>query len=438
MAIKHNRLRAGGFIISEEGSLSRDGGYLAEGENLDAGTLLEENDDGDLIAWTAGDNSVVGILFDGADARTGRVQVALVARFAVVSLDSLTYPEGMAATARDALAAIRIIVLADHALADTGRGGGEPVWLPEGAVVFSDFAADHHYAGGEEVTLIDLWEENLDWSVWNPALIVPGEGIAADPNDAAPTMKRTYSAPILAGNDFYIKLTGLVDSNIHYEIAATELPNYSRHRQVKPAQNASANHSTYDYNDFSGHSGDASSYAATPNICCVVAITSSTMRVCQNGGDVQEYEVSTDGDPLTDLCLGILNSDNSRLKSAAYWSGVPSDATMRALALVGAASPPVNVTPLTILDNIINALIDVPSVWSGNPLPPPPPDYLFTYQWYLDGLAIEGATSGDGYSYQLGDEGKSLTLVETATNPSGSVDVTSSNAVIVPAPPPPE
>lgn len=126
MVTKRDRVHVGGFIISEEGSVSRDSGYLAEGENLDAGTLLEENDDGDLVAWTAGDNPVVGILFASTNATVGRTQVATVARIAVVSLDGLSYPEGLAATTRDALANLRIVVLSDDDITDTGEEDSTP------------------------------------------------------------------------------------------------------------------------------------------------------------------------------------------------------------------------------------------------------------------------------------------------------------------------
>lgn len=124
MATKRDRVHAGGFIISEDGPVSRDSGYLAAGENLEAGTLLEENDDGDLIAWTAGDNPIAGLLYASTDARAARKAVATVARAAVVSLDGLTYPEGLAGTSRDALAELGIIVSSDDLIVDTGGGGG--------------------------------------------------------------------------------------------------------------------------------------------------------------------------------------------------------------------------------------------------------------------------------------------------------------------------
>jgi hypothetical protein len=124
--------RPGAFLIAEEpGAISRDNGWLAEGENRQAGTLLAENDDGDLVAWESG--ACAGILFAGTDARLARQQVAIISRLAVVNFELLAYGAAEEADARDALAAIRIEVLADHPIAATGGGGGGDWLLATGA-----------------------------------------------------------------------------------------------------------------------------------------------------------------------------------------------------------------------------------------------------------------------------------------------------------------
>jgi|GEM_PF-6388859 len=124
MASRRQTTRPGAFLISEEpGAISRDAAWLAEGENLPAGTLLAIGEDDDLVEWESGD--CAGILFSGADARLARQRVTLVKRLATVNLELLAFGEAEEADVRDALAALRIVVLADHSISPGGGGGGE-------------------------------------------------------------------------------------------------------------------------------------------------------------------------------------------------------------------------------------------------------------------------------------------------------------------------
>ena len=115
------------FIVTEEpGAISRDARWLAEGQNLEAGALLAENDDGDLVAWESG--ACAGILLTGTDARGARVRVTTMARMATVNFEMLTFP-GEEGDARTALEAIRLTVLSDHLITSPGGGGGGSDWL---------------------------------------------------------------------------------------------------------------------------------------------------------------------------------------------------------------------------------------------------------------------------------------------------------------------
>ncbi|MEJ6845097.1 head decoration protein [Sinorhizobium fredii] len=88
------------FILSEaNGHRSRENGTLASGENLPAGTVLQDNGAGKLIAFDGDTNTAgslvteaAGILLAATDATDGDVEVAYVARDAEVNLKLLTYP----------------------------------------------------------------------------------------------------------------------------------------------------------------------------------------------------------------------------------------------------------------------------------------------------------------------------------------------------------
>ena len=62
-------------------------------------------------------------------------------------------------------------------------------------------------------------------------------------------------------------------------------------------------------------------------------------------------------------------------------------------------------------------------VWESEASP------TFTYQWYLDDVAIPSATA-NAYVIQVGDIGKSLSVTVTATNTTGANDYTSSPTVV--------
>lgn len=92
-------VHAAEFILSEaNGHRSRENGTLASG-TLVAGTVLQANGTGGLVAYTgdlntagALEDEAVGILLHDADASNGAVKVAYIARDAEVNLKLLTYP----------------------------------------------------------------------------------------------------------------------------------------------------------------------------------------------------------------------------------------------------------------------------------------------------------------------------------------------------------
>ncbi|MDK1386367.1 head decoration protein [Sinorhizobium sp. 8-89] len=88
------------FILSESnGHRSRENGTLASGQNLAAGTVLQLNGAGKLVAFdgdtnTAGNliDQAAGILLSAVDASSGDQDCAYIARDAEVNLKLLTYP----------------------------------------------------------------------------------------------------------------------------------------------------------------------------------------------------------------------------------------------------------------------------------------------------------------------------------------------------------
>lgn len=88
------------FILSEaNGQRSRANGTVASGEDLAAGTVVQDNGSGKLVAFTATKNTAgdliteaAGILIGAVDATGGDVAAAYIARDAEVNLNLLTYP----------------------------------------------------------------------------------------------------------------------------------------------------------------------------------------------------------------------------------------------------------------------------------------------------------------------------------------------------------
>lgn len=111
------------FVLSEaEGQRSRENGTVASGQDLAAGTVVQDNGSGKLIACsgtlnTAGDlvTAVAGVILAKADASAGDVDVAYIARDAEVNGNTLTYPTestagGEKAATKASLTSLGIIV----------------------------------------------------------------------------------------------------------------------------------------------------------------------------------------------------------------------------------------------------------------------------------------------------------------------------------------
>lgn len=99
------------FILSEaNGNRSRENGTLKSGEDLEAGTVVEDDGSGKLVEYDATSQEAAGILIETTDATTGDKSVAYLARDAEVNANILTYPEGELAATTASLALLGIIV----------------------------------------------------------------------------------------------------------------------------------------------------------------------------------------------------------------------------------------------------------------------------------------------------------------------------------------
>ena len=104
------------------------------------------------------------------------------------------------------------------------------------------------------------------------------------------------------------------------------------------------------------------------------------------------------------------------------------DATAASNTLVGAAlSAPVNGTAPTIsgLTPVGSVLTTVNGSWTGND-----GDFVYTYRWLRDAVAISGATAST-YTTVSADDTKTLTSEVTATNAHSGVAQVSSNNIVV-------
>ena len=97
-AITENR-PAASFILSEaNGQRSRENGTLVSGQNLAAGTVVMDNGEGKLTAYTALDvtdgavDEAKGILIYAGDASAGDISVSYIARDAEVNQKLITFP----------------------------------------------------------------------------------------------------------------------------------------------------------------------------------------------------------------------------------------------------------------------------------------------------------------------------------------------------------
>jgi hypothetical protein len=87
------------FIMSEANfHRSRDNGYVASGNNLAAGTVVQLDGGTRYIAYTGDEftngeeDEAIGILINATNATSGHVAAAIIARDAEVNLNLLTYP----------------------------------------------------------------------------------------------------------------------------------------------------------------------------------------------------------------------------------------------------------------------------------------------------------------------------------------------------------
>lgn len=91
----------------------------------------------------------------------------------------------------------------------------------------------------------------------------------------------------------------------------------------------------------------------------------------------------------------------------------------------GSTAPPVNVDVPHVSGNgvageVLNCTM---GNWDNTPT-------SYAYQWQSDGMDV-AAASGDTYTVDPADQGKSITCVVTATNSAGSTEAPPSNAVVI-------
>ena len=113
------KTHTGGFILSEgDGNISREEVTVITGQNLQAGTVLgiiTASGKATILAPAAPDGSenAAGILLGPVDATGADVAGAIIARYAEVIADELTWPGGISGpqkvTATSALKALGII-----------------------------------------------------------------------------------------------------------------------------------------------------------------------------------------------------------------------------------------------------------------------------------------------------------------------------------------
>jgi hypothetical protein len=106
-------LRNTGFILSEgNGSISREQGTIASGNNLAAGTVLAVNGAGKLVplapAAIDGTEVPVGILYAATDAATAEQKCTILSRLAEVVGDRLVWAAGITTNQKNAAIALLV------------------------------------------------------------------------------------------------------------------------------------------------------------------------------------------------------------------------------------------------------------------------------------------------------------------------------------------
>lgn len=95
--------RGAGYFIASEGNgrISRVDGVLAEGQNLEVGTILALDGDDKYVQLdpqaSDGTEDVAGILFASADASDDDAPIVVINYHAEVAEDRLVYPDGVSA-----------------------------------------------------------------------------------------------------------------------------------------------------------------------------------------------------------------------------------------------------------------------------------------------------------------------------------------------------
>ena len=106
--VAHEGAHTGQFLVSEaNGARSRETITLAEGQDLEAGTVLGKVTATGKYAQVAptatdGTESAAGILFDNVDASAADSKAVAIARDAEVRGSDLVWPEGVTAEQREA------------------------------------------------------------------------------------------------------------------------------------------------------------------------------------------------------------------------------------------------------------------------------------------------------------------------------------------------
>ena len=169
----------------------------------------------------------------------------------------------------------------------------------------------------------------------------------------------------------------------------------------------------------SGFTGAASVYNF-PHFQAITSSTTSSATIASTASaGTATGEVQLPMAPfLNDYLYVQLVAYNSSAQTNFFGQSIYADSTP--VGPITAASAPVNLTAPVIsgTPQVGYVLTLAQGTWTGTP--------TITDQWEANGVAISGQT-GPTYIPVVGDETKNITVVETATNPLGSVNATSNS-----------
>lgn len=194
--------------------------------------------------------------------------------------------------------------------------GGAPV-----AFIYSDFENDNHVADGEEVSLTDIWVENItDWASFNP-LNVDANGLWG----TNPVLNSAYTSGILENMSIVIGVScNTAVDKITLETA--DFPNFDTEGWFQIS--GSGQPDTIRAYDTVNQDGDA---GINTRRKVGMQFTAAAFKLVSNGGAIYTAIASdVRSPPPTDLAISIAGND-LRLHNIAIYTPALSDAALQAL-----------------------------------------------------------------------------------------------------------